>query len=1794
MYLRKNFNLLDTKKFLDRNLKINSAPSSPSRRTAIKRLSLILIGLSPMAKVLGKAFSSPFEIRRKGKAIQFIYNRQVAWEIDPAVFGKNAVLRYRESEQGFFLVLRHATYSYSGFRPDFKAAISHETGTWKMQVKFTHLGINKTVPFLPWLKGKEQLSGYNHHARQMHFGSGDTLSIPAGQVLLDNKWQLDVIPDKPVTLNVFNSEEKYKQIAFSPYAPADSYWVEMKKHKPSAWITLNEPLDKFEALSGLNTDEKGKLQIANYPFSSTGIALGDDAGTAILWACNESSTESHTRYQTEVSDQSGLALYRSRFVKEYQPESEPFGLVADLGDNAQWYGAPNAAFALAGSSTAFFSLFGEGKKVKELNCKALLTETLIPVNGARSLPAAYLSPVEVEVHPQDPVIRTRPQKVEPGEIQNIGILNRPRQQERVNWLYVNRQSMRVKFKLQEAIKFNLIRPEDFLNLQFEFVNFKLENNILEIDDTKSPAFLIVHFPSQHLRERAFNEFGTKNVPVDFIRAGSSRLVFKVPPGHPAIPLILENLLDWNQFDLQVNYRARWFNTSSTISQIKTTLQNISIPLGARGISKRMKTRPVIAPLASRRVKTIEKVTTPARTSAKPMSAMEVKVAMSSTPRGAATMTLSDNQLKNVLATPEIELSVAESLTGAMRNLLEMKPPSVYETSIEAPTYAEISPNQFAGFNHSFLLRDEFDEYSEDSVQSVNLEGEGTTVPAKTTRDLRMDPSRQVKRLNVTPLPLNQKSTKPKTQVELQQPGDGIQTGRTLKRSYKNVVSPLLINAPGLLIQKSGQLFELWHTRMGIKLASGEVDESALNALKTVRVLWSKWANETVEAGPVSGDDNLNNIPEPRDFHELVHLTSNYTGLKENLGTRKITPRPVKANQLMLSGLGAWFNYAFRMDTAVESTGLVAWDQRATMGRDHFIKVVRRGYLFPFGHKAVKITVVNREMRVINNVSSAVLIKRVYIKVTQPELFFGQAENASFVPFPFQRVEIKDLQKKIHDVEVKTGVFELYQPQDTSEPDPFKIEADDASGNPVRMEVPLAFVDGALTDHHPVVDHYNNQGWDYFSSSPASRSIAYARSLVPGDTSFETKSIMFAAGKGDFVNMVNFYPEVKEASVFVRQIEELTGERNAVRISLVDDNNLSMVFAKVIENEKPSLVFGDSEKSGGLLTPNMAVSGFSKLTGITGNKIEDLEKLVVQVNEIFSLAEEYMPKIFGIINFVDLLLPDVDLSSAVDTIKNSIEDIREQIEELQNKILMVLARIDSELKKLNVLLEILGDLLDNNDIVSVLQDSEKLADALAAYGISVPGDLKDTLEKAIAIGKEIQSNDVEIEDITGFISNPQGLKNKLSEAGIEVNSEISQAVDKMLQLVDAFKNNGLDGTEITAVINGLGMASQLFDVQSLIKTLASQVAEMVVDAIPEIPNVKFQVKGDEVVVEYHWKPKTKESYSAGSLFSIKNLDESKDRIDVSLDSKLTKTLDLKQPPDFDVNASINKFSIVVADSLQLNFKKMAFKSGTSEKTGVDVKFETIPIRLIGSLSFVNSLQSVLKSDQFSAGPYIDITDNGVVAGYNFPLPNVEVGILAISNMMLGAKLMLPFNKDPLKLGFNFCAKENPFKLMVSCFGGGGFFLMETTMQGLTRLDAAFEFGAGISLNVGVASGSVEVMGGIYYTLIMEDDINKQSMTAYIRMTGRLSIIGLIKVTLEFYLEMVYEALGEKTTEEGLVIAGSSQLKGRATLSVKVEILFFSKTVKVTVSRTFAGNDADPKFQDTYTIDHWQNYCAAFAS
>jgi hypothetical protein len=171
-----------------------------------------------------------------------------------------------------------------------------------------------------------------------------------------------------------------------------------------------------------------------------------------------------------------------------------------------------------------------------------------------------------------------------------------------------------------------------------------------------------------------------------------------------------------------------------------------------------------------------------------------------------------------------------------------------------------------------------------------------------------------------------------------------------------------------------------------------------------------------------------------------------------------------------------------------------------------------------------------------------------------------------------------------------------------------------------------------------------------------------------------------------------------------------------------------------------------------------------------------------------------------------------------------------------------------------------------------------------------------------------------------------------------------------------------------------------------------------------------------------------------------------------------------------------------------------------------------------------------------------------------------------------------------MGFNFCRRENPFMLTISCFGGGGYFMMVTTLKGLQSIEAAFEFGAAMSLNVGVASGGVSAMGGFYYKMELVEGEEQTTLTGYLRLNGHLSILGLISLSLEFYLAFI-----------AVIYQGKVQkLEGVATLKVKVEVLFFSKTVSVSVRRELKGADADPKFIEMIDQDDWQEYCLAFAS
>ena len=183
-----------------------------------------------------------------------------------------------------------------------------------------------------------------------------------------------------------------------------------------------------------------------------------------------------------------------------------------------------------------------------------------------------------------------------------------------------------------------------------------------------------------------------------------------------------------------------------------------------------------------------------------------------------------------------------------------------------------------------------------------------------------------------------------------------------------------------------------------------------------------------------------------------------------------------------------------------------------------------------------------------------------------------------------------------------------------------------------------------------------------------------------------------------------------------------------------------------------------------------------------------------------------------------------------------------------------------------------------------------------------------------------------------------------------------------------------------------------------------------------------------------------------------------------------------------------------------------------------------------------------------------------------------------------RLTVPFDGRPFSAYFGFCSRDNPFRITIMVFGGGGFFGIEVTPKGVRMLEAAFEFGGNFAFDVGVASGGASVMAGIYYKLEQKEVdgemVEQSELTGYFRLTGNLSILGLIRVSLLFELKLTWQ--------------GNGKVFGVATIEVEIEILFVSFSVGVTVERQLKGSDGDPTFIDMLPEPTmWEDYCNAFA-
>lgn len=269
--------------------------------------------------------------------------------------------------------------------------------------------------------------------------------------------------------------------------------------------------------------------------------------------------------------------------------------------------------------------------------------------------------------------------------------------------------------------------------------------------------------------------------------------------------------------------------------------------------------------------------------------------------------------------------------------------------------------------------------------------------------------------------------------------------------------------------------------------------------------------------------------------------------------------------------------------------------------------------------------------------------------------------------------------------------------------------------------------------------------------------------------------------------------------------------------------------------------------------------------------------------------------------------------------------------------------------------------------------------------------------------------------------------------------------------------------------------------------------------------------------------------------------------------------------------------VVLPMIRIPFDRFAFEAALGRK--VDLSVQLGKVEFTGSLAFLNKVATLIEQSGFVDPPAIEVTDEGVKAGYTLAIPSLPFGVFNLQNLSFSAFAHLPLISGPehqMRVGIRVSERQNPFLVTVSAFGGAGFLSLEVGLGGVSVLEASLEFGGAFAMNIGIARGGVALMAGVYYANVAGD----AALSGFVRMSGAVEVLGIVAISVQFYLELKWDP-------------GRSMVWGEAVVTVKVSVAFFSKSVSLPMRREFAGSPA-PSFEDTVPAGDWKTYCEAFAS
>lgn len=423
--------------------------------------------------------------------------------------------------------------------------------------------------------------------------------------------------------------------------------------------------------------------------------------------------------------------------------------------------------------------------------------------------------------------------------------------------------------------------------------------------------------------------------------------------------------------------------------------------------------------------------------------------------------------------------------------------------------------------------------------------------------------------------------------------------------------------------------ELWHTRLGDPAPATGIEPAT-----RVRALWSPDVDGNADpALPF----RMSLDAQDRQF--LVRLMADWTQKRAG-GRRAYLPKSSEARRLHLSSLGALLDAGGDWEPRPEGNDLEQWRHLATLGRDHYVRVVYAGYLMPFGHAASLVKVTERKFESLENDRKqriAVLRQRFFIIVRERlRAYDGSKHEFGCRNFPFTQIEVltrvtPDLQApaKIPEPNGDPSMPRIYGPISIagkaltitprmafwprvgSSDFRFEVAATDRDGRRVGFSLPMLFISEIVNQQKIdlVRSAYNAEPESGVRRQADLGGAGLRFDARPGESRLATRRMSFRAGSPRSATPpateVRVHPEMDVARVCVPALQKLLGRDDDIAMRYPDvvrddQPNEGQIFLAVA-NQPYALDFGGGGKSqtdalGGLAAPQMAVYGLSKRSG----------------------------------------------------------------------------------------------------------------------------------------------------------------------------------------------------------------------------------------------------------------------------------------------------------------------------------------------------------------------------------------------------------------------------------------------------------------------------------------------------------------------------------------------------------------------------------------------------------------------